>query len=115
MPKVTKTLLKQLAGAPALPAAQRKLLLEAASRLASADQVNVELAARNRELTRTEAQVTRFREHAEALGAHGKQLVGRLLDAEDRSTRLRNGIAQLEARRASLGRQALATLERLGT
>lgn len=112
---INKTLLKELAAATTVPAAQRKLLLEAAAQLASADQLNVQLAARQRELTGTETQVTRYREHAEALAANGKEMVKRLLGAEDRATRLRNEIGKLEARSASFSSAALATLKRLGS
>jgi hypothetical protein len=112
---VTKTLLKQLADAPAVPAAQRKLLLQAASRLAAADQSNLELAARQRELARTEAQVIRFREHAQALGASGESMIRRLLAVEDRATRLRNETGKLEARSNAFRSQALTTLKQLGS
>jgi hypothetical protein len=115
LPALTKTLLGQLAEAASLPAGQRKLLLHAASRLASADQVNVELAARNRELARTEVQATRFREHARALGANGETMIQRLLAAEDRATRLRNETSKLAARSSAFRGEALATLKKLGT
>jgi hypothetical protein len=115
LPELTQTRLKRLAEAPSLPAGQRTLLLQAASRLAAADQVNLVLAARTQELAHTELHVTRFREHARALGVNGETMIRRLLAAEDRATHLRHETGTLAARSRAFRAAALSTLKQLGT
>jgi hypothetical protein len=115
LPTLTKTVLRHLAAANALPVGQRKLVHEAIAHLTAADQVRVTLAARKLELGRTETQIERYREHAEALRTNGKVMVERLLAAEDRAMKLRNQIGLLEARAGRFGNAALLVLKKLGT
>ena len=68
---------------------ERKLLLEAAGQLDAAEIERASAATRRAELTASEAQILRLREHARALGAAGKAVVERLLKAEDRAESLR--------------------------
>lgn len=113
---LTSTVLAHLGESASVPSAQRAIVRKAAGELAQAEATRRALFALNAELALREADVTRFREHAQALGAaHGSEdLVARLLAAEDRAEALRRKARTLGAQADAQGRVATRTLLTLG-
>ncbi len=114
--ELTSARLTTLALSPSVPAGQRAIVQQAAAELLRAETKRRTLSATRAELALRETEVARFRGHAEALGAApgGKELVERLLAAEDRAESLRRTLRALRTEADALGRIATRTLMRLG-
>jgi hypothetical protein len=112
---LTSSALRTFAAAPSVPEVERTIVRRAADELARAEAKRVVLRQTNAELELREAEVTRFRDHASALGAaHGTEdLIERMLEAEDRAEMLRKRARALQQESDQLGRIATRTLARL--
>jgi len=113
---LTSVMLEHFAKAASVPEAQRTIVRKAAGELALAETTRRTLRTVNAELALREADVTRFREHARALGAArgSEDVVARLLAAEDRAEALRQKARALGAEADERGRRATRTLMTLG-
>jgi hypothetical protein len=109
--------LRRLGTQRGLPQAQQKTLLAAALSLERAEADLLGLGSRRATLALKEAAVTRFREHARAVGrAEGAEaVVERLLAAESEAEKARAVARKLAASAAAHRRKAIATLRTLGT
>lgn len=114
---LTASELGELAEADSLPPEQRAIVREAADVLAKAEQKRRELRQAQANLALREAEATRFREHARALGAARgtEKVVARLLAAEDRAETARRAIRALTGEVDTLARATTRTLMRLST
>jgi len=112
---LTATELAELAEAASVPAAQRTIVRDAAALLAKAEAKRAELRRAKADLALREAEATRFREHARALGAARgtEQVVARLLAAEDRAEASRRALRALAAEVDALARATTRALMRL--
>ncbi|HTQ04800.1 MAG TPA: hypothetical protein VMI54_13135 [Polyangiaceae bacterium] len=113
--QLTSAELTELAVTTSLPAEQRAIVRDAAALLARAETKRRELARARANLALREAEATRFREHARALGAARgtEQVVARLLAAEDRAEEARRAIRALTTEVDTLARATTRTLMRL--
>ncbi len=114
---ISSGLLRRLSAQRSLPEAQRKILLAAATELLRAETDLRNLGVRRATLAIKEAAVTRFREHARAVGkADGaEEVVERLLAAESEAEVVRVAVRALAASSTSHRSKAFGTLRTLGS
>jgi hypothetical protein len=115
--RLTASELDELAEAESVAGEQRAIVREAAGLLAKAETKRGELRQANANLALREAEATRFREHARALGAARgtERVVARLLAAEDRAEGARRTIRTLTAEVDRLARATTRVLMRLAS
>ncbi|MBX3125763.1 MAG: hypothetical protein KF718_03570 [Polyangiaceae bacterium] len=116
---LTSASLTTLLKSKVLPEDQRAILREARERLLEAEVRRGGMKRRRAELLETERTITRLREHARAVGGArsdgARQLVERLLAAEDDARRLRARIKELSHEAQARKGAAERALARLGT
>ena len=108
--------LSAMANSKVLPERQKKLVRAAADKLLEAEVRRGARGKRRAELGEIEADISRLREHARAIGAvrGAEEVVKRLLASEDKAKGLRKRIAELGVEDEQKRREAMAILARLG-